>query len=145
MVKDEKSLGSGLIFIGLGGGLILYSLATLDTGTGLRMGPGYFPVAIGACLVTIGAAVLFSMRGLTRIAARAWPWREILMILGGILIFAFGLKYLGFWAASFLMVFITARARRETGTLQAAVIAVAITFFSTAVFVWGLGIPFRLY
>lgn len=145
MVKDEKSLGSGLIFVGLGAGLVLYSWLTLETGSALRMGPGYFPTAIGICLVIVGVCVLASMTAPSRVLFREWPWRQIVLVTAAIAIFAVGLDTIGFLASSLLMTFVTAIARKETPLWQAAVIAVAITLFCTAVFYWGLGIPFRLY
>ena len=145
MLKDQKSLGSGLLFIILGGGMILYSLRTLATGTALRMGPGYFPMMIGVCLLGLGALVILSAKGESRIDLPHWPWRQIIMVAAAILIFAIGLDRIGFLASALAMAFVTALARRETPIWQAAVIAVAITAFCTAVFYWGLGIPFQLY
>lgn len=145
MLKDQRSLGAGLIFMLLGGGMIVNTLSTLEAGTALKMGPGYFPLLIGTCLAGLGALVVLSAKGESRIDLPSWPWRQIVMVVGAILIFAFGLDRIGFLASAFLMTFITAMARKETRIWQAAVIAAAITLFCTAVFFWGLGIPFQLY
>lgn len=144
MLKDEKSLASGLIFIALGGGLIVYALFTLQTGTSLRMGPGYFPIMIGACLVVIGGAIIATMKGESRILFRNWPWRAIALILASVLIFAVGLDRMGFLPSCFLMVLVAAMARWETTLPTAIAVAVAITAFATAVFIWGLGLPMQL-
>lgn len=145
MLKDEKAIFSGLFFLLLGGGLTLYSLLTLRTGSALSMGPGFFPVSIGVCLVICGLATFVSAGSKTTVNFKRWPWRQILMILAAIVLFAVGLDYVGFLAACFMLVFLTALARRETSLLHAAITALAMTAFSTAVFVWALNIPFKLY
>lgn len=145
MFKDQKSTGSGLVFLAIGGGLVLYALATLETGTASQMGPGFFPVCIGICLVVTGGLVLLTGGEESRIAFRSWPWREMAIILTGIVGFAVLLRPAGFAPACFLLVLIAAKARRETGWPLAALIAASLTAFCGLVFIGGLGIPFRLF
>ncbi|CAH1653552.1 tripartite tricarboxylate transporter TctB family protein [Chelatococcus asaccharovorans] len=145
MIKDQKSLGAGLMFMLMGGGLILYALLTLDSGTARKMGPGYFPVMIGSFLLVIGVLVTAQQSNVSRIAIRSWPWRQITLVTAAILIFAVGLERLGFLAATFAMAFVASLADERTEYPGAALIGAAITIFCTAVFYWGLGIPFKLY
>lgn len=144
-MKDEKSAVTGFLFLVMGCGLVAYSLATLEMGTVLRMGPGFFPIVVGSGLALCGLAVLVTMGTASQISWSEWPWREIICIVAAILIFALTLPYLGFLAACFLMVFVAACARRQTSFLQAATIAVSMTAFCTVVFVWAIGVPLRLY
>lgn len=145
MTNDQKSLGAGLAFLSLGGGLLLYAYLTLEMGTARQMGPGYFPRFVSLCLLVLGAAIIFASGPASRIDLRHWPLRQIGMVAAAILIFAVGLDRVGFLASAFAMAFVTAKARKETSLWQATVIALAITVFCTVVFREGLGIPFRLY
>lgn len=145
MLRDQKSLGAGLAFILLGIALLLYGYSTLNTGTARNMGPGYFPRLISIFLIVIGAAVILTAKTPSKIQLPNWPLRQIALVLIAILVFASSLKYIGFLGAAFAMSFISAKARKETGFLQAVLIAAGVTLFCTVIFRFGLGIPFQLY
>lgn len=144
MLKDQRSLFSGLLFLTFGVVLIVYSLATLETGTVARMGPGFMPILYGSGLLLIGAAVIVTGNEQVRIAPGNWPWRSILFLSAGILWFALALKPLGFLLATLGMVFLSALARRGSSLITAAIIATTITAFCTAIFIYALGIPLPL-
>ena len=105
------------------------------------MGPGYFPMLSGGAMMIVGVLILVTAKGETRIAIREWPWRAILMIGVGVLVFALGLRRVGFVPSSFAMLFIVSLASRRTQLLPAAVTAAALTALCGVVFIWGLGIP----
>ena len=145
MISDKKSLYSGLIFCLFGAFLFIDAWETLEIGTALRMGPGYFPIMIGGGLVLLGVAVMFSGRERTTFDFRALPWRAIVLLSVAILIFTYGLRPLGFVPATALLVFIAAKARRETSLQGALLISLALTAFCTLVFIYGLSLPLPLF
>ena len=70
-----KDLLAGLVFIAFG---LAFAIAAsrYQLGTAFRMGPGYFPVVLGGCLVLLG--VLIVVEGIVageRGAIGAVPWR----------------------------------------------------------------------
>jgi len=145
MFSDKKSLYSGIIFSALGAFLCVDAWKNLEIGTALRMGPGYFPIMIGGGLLLLGVAVMFSGQDRTTFDLRALPWRAIVLVSAAILVFAYGLRPLGFVPATALMVFIAAKARPETSLQAALLISFALTVFCTLVFIYGLSLPLPLF
>jgi putative tricarboxylic transport membrane protein len=141
MIRDEKSAAAGMIFLMLGGWFVYQSITTLRVGEALRMGPGYFPMLSGGAMMIIGLLILVTMRGESRVAIREWPWRAILMIGAGVLVFALGLRRVGFIPSCFVMLVIVAQASRQTRLLEAALTAAVLTALCGIVFIWGLGVP----
>lgn len=142
-LRNNRDFLAGLLFIVLGA---LAGAAALGfpMGTAMRMGPGYFPTVLGGLLVVFGAWVL--VRGL-RSGARVrgtWGLRPLALITLSIVLFGLLLDRLGLIPASILMFFVAAAAGREFRFREVLVLAVAMTTFSVAVFIWGLKLPYPL-
>ena len=58
---ERKDFWSGVMLIVIGGGS-LFIARNYQFGSSLRMGPGYFPIVLGAALVMFG--VYFAIQGL---------------------------------------------------------------------------------
>jgi putative tricarboxylic transport membrane protein len=117
-------------------------------GTLSRMGPGYFPVALGVILTLVGFAIAATAR-LTKSAAEeaALPpeWRGWFCIGLSIVAFVVLGKYGGLIPATFAVVFISALADRQN-TLRAAVtLALATVAVCILVFWWALQMNFSLF
>ena len=52
-LRKNRDVWCGLMLIGIGG-LALFMARDYAMGTALRMGPGYFPVVLGALLILFG-------------------------------------------------------------------------------------------
>lgn len=57
-IKSQKDFFSGLMFMGVGVAFA-WGASTFTIGNGARMGPGYFPLALGALLAILGGAITF--------------------------------------------------------------------------------------
>ena len=57
-IKSQKDFFSGVMFMVVGGGFVWGSYNSYSVGTGARMGPGYFPLMLGALLALLGLFVL---------------------------------------------------------------------------------------
>lgn len=148
-----KDYCGGVILILLGGSAAItaqgYKLGTLN-----RMGPGYFPAALGilmalAGLVLIGTAMARHAR---QAAAEAAPgeahpaeWRGWLCICAGVLAFAGLGTVSGLVPATFACVFIAAMGDHDNRPRDALLLAAGVTLAGVAVFWWGLGILFPLF
>ncbi len=111
-------------------------------GTMLKMGPGYFPFVLSGLLILLGIAVIVGGarsggEPIGRIALRG-----MLFILPAPIVFGLTVKGLGFVPAIFCTTLIACFAAK-TRPIQALVLSAGVTVFSTLVFVWGLGLPFR--
>jgi hypothetical protein len=125
-------------------GAASYSIGTLS-----RMGPGYFPLALGVLLTLVGIAIFLTARSATPNAVVAerkpWDWRGPAFILLGILAFIILGKYGGLVPATFALVFISALGDRGNSLKSALLLSSAILVVCLAVFHWGLQLQFPLF
>jgi hypothetical protein len=110
-----------------------------------RMGPGYFPRALGGVLGLFGFYLMY--RGL-RYRARIkgdWGWRPLGLITLAIVLFGFSMERIGLWPALILMFLVAAAAGREFRVKEVAVLAALMSTFAAALFVYGLQLPYPLF
>jgi hypothetical protein len=140
-IDSTNAVCAGL-FIAFGGFFAWQALG-LDIGTAFRMGPGYFPLVLALILILLGLVVLIQA---TRVAGEpvgAIAWRGIAFILPAPVFFGLTVRGLGFVPALFLTALIAAFASARMKPLPALVLAFAVTVFATAVFSYGLGLPYE--
>ena len=145
MTINRKDATAGALFIVLGLGFGLNAWLTLDLGTNLRMGPGYFPLLLSGALLLLGVAVLFHAFSIEDEPWGHIPWRGMFFILLGPIAFGLTLGGLGLVPALAIIAFITSFASIRVGPLLAIAMTVGLTIFCVAVFSWGLGTPIRLF
>ena len=142
----SKDLLAGLIFVGFGLAFGYASL-TYEVGHALRMGPGYFPLVLSVIIVVLGAIILFQAAAAPPIGVSSGgaPWIGLVLIMGGLIFFGFTVRGLGLVPALFVTSFVSAFASKQTGIVGALLIAAFLTAISVIIFVWGLGLPLRLF
>ena len=133
-------LGVGAVAEGL-----RYPLGTLS-----RMGPGFFPTALGAILALIGVAIAAGARHAPaadgdEAAAPPPEWRGWICIAGSIVAFIAIGRWGGFVPATFAITFIAALGDRENTVKDAAILALALVAIGVGVFWWALKLPFALF
>lgn len=143
--RHKDYLGGGLMVL-LGLGVILQG-SSYKMGTLTRMGPGYFPVALGVILMVLGLAIAISARFAQAGEEKRLPpeWRGWFCI--GISIVAFTVlgKYGGLLPASFAIAFISALGDRNNTVRGALVLALAVVAVAAVVFWWALQMQFPLF
>jgi hypothetical protein len=139
---DTTDALAGVLFIAFGLFFGLQALS-LDMGTALRMGPGYFPLVLAGILILLGLAILLSAFNKTGETIGAYAWRGMIFILPAPVFFGLTVRGLGFVPSIFLTTMIAAMASFRMKPLSALLLAVALTAFATLVFSYGLGLPFR--
>jgi len=140
----NKDFWAGLLLIAVGT-LAVAIAQDYPLGTARRMGPGYFPIALGALLVLFGIYVLVKgLRGGGRIEA-GWSLRALVVLPLALALFGFLMSRAGFVPALVVLVFASAAAGSEFKLLEIIALTVVLTALSTAVFVWGLGLPYPLF
>ncbi len=136
--------GALMILIGLAA---VYVGSHYRLGTLARMGPGYFPTAVGAILAAIGVAIALSARPSADEAAAhpAFDWRAWGGIIGGTVAFIVLGEYGGLVPATFAIVFISAMGDRNNTLKQAFWLAAGMVAIAVAVFWWALQMQFDLF
>ncbi|OIQ70191.1 tripartite tricarboxylate transporter TctB family protein [mine drainage metagenome] len=113
-----------------------------------RMGPGFFPMALGVILALIGVTLLINARNAEPAGEeKSLPpeWRGWICIILSLVAFAVLGTYGGLLPASFAVVFIAALGDRQNSVKAAFYLALSITAVSVVVFWWALQVQFPLF
>jgi Tripartite tricarboxylate transporter TctB family len=139
-----KDFLAGLVFLAFGWGA-MHGAREFEIGTLARMGPGWFPAALGLVLALFG--VFLAARGIawTNKETVSWGWRAPVCIVASMLAFAFLLPRLGLVAALLAMFFIAALGGREFRWREVLVLSLVMTALAVGVFVVLLKLPFQLF
>jgi hypothetical protein len=140
-LPKTKDFWAGVIFMVMAG-LAIYFSSDLAIGTTRRMGPRYFPLIGAGCLLVIGAIV--AIKGLSSGAEplRAGAIRPVLILIS-VLLFALLLQPFGFVIAMCAMIVVASLAGDRIKLFELVLLCGAMAGFSTAVFIWGLGLPLK--
>lgn len=145
-MKRDYYAGALMMLIGLGAAA---EGGTYHIGTLVRMGPGFFPVALGVILVCLGiiiAGTAFASRegGDERFLPAHPQWFGWLCLIGGPILFIILGVYAGMIPAIFACVFVCALGDK-TATLKGTLIMSAgVTVFGVILFSYLLGVPLPL-
>lgn len=144
--RNKDYVGGGLmLLLGLAA---MFEGLTYNVGTLARMGPGFFPVALGTILALAGIAIALSGRFAAQASTeKSLPpeWRGWFCIGLSIVAFVVIGKYGGLVPASFAIVFISALGDRRNTIKNALVLALAILAVCIVIFWWALQLQFPLF
>lgn len=143
-VRHPKDFWAGVLFLLLGGAAMWLARGYMF-GSAARMGPGYFPTVLGGLLSFLG--LILAGRGLV-VDGRAvmrFHWRPLLLILGSVILFGWGLPHFGLVLSIFVLVIVSAFAGHDFRPREVALLAVVLGAGSVAVFVFGLKLQFPVW
>lgn len=142
---NTKELASSMALIVIGGTFTVSSVLTLDMGTTFKMGPGYFPLVLSSVITVIGLVLLVSaLMSEGSFNIEAAPARAIFAIILAPILFGLTVRGAGFIPAVAAATLSASLASPDLKFRQIVVIAIGMTAFCVAVFVYGLGMPARL-
>jgi hypothetical protein len=144
-VRSPKDFWAGLMFVGFGLFFAVWAATFYRLGTSLRMGPGYFPVVLGALLAAVGLLILLRSLALKGEKIARFHFRPLLLVLGGCAAYGYLMGPAGLIAATAALVVISAMGGHEFSPREVAILAVALIALSVVVFVKGLSLPFPLW
>jgi uncharacterized membrane protein len=144
MLVNWRDAASGAIFIALGAFIAITAYTTLKVGTAFRMGPGYFPTALGILLMFIGVLVVIGSFGSTAERVRTVGWRGLVLVLGPPVIFGLTVRDLGFAPAVALVVALSSIASQRMTWKVAVGSTVFMTLFCIVIFGVLLELPLPL-
>lgn len=140
--------------------MVLVGLAAVSvglqyhTGTLRQMGPGFFPVAVGALLAFVGVLIAVSAptdaprksqpTGHGRVGTAPDLRGALCIVLGTLAFMLFG-KYGGLIPATFAIVFICALGDRSNSVRHAFLLSVAMCVIAAVIFAWALQLQFPLF
>ena len=139
-IRHQKDFWSGVMFLAVG--LAFVGLArNYELGTAQRMGPGYFPTALGALLAVLGLIV--AIKGLAREERGGdiarFHFGPLAVVLGAVALFALLLRPAGLVAALTVLIGVSAYASHEFRLREVVPLAAFLVVLVLAVFIWGLG------
>jgi putative tricarboxylic transport membrane protein len=145
-VREKQDFYAGLVFIVFG---LIFALVAKNypMGTAVRMGPAYFPTILGWILVILGA-ITTGRAFIPQVRADAVPelvMRPLFWITLSVVVFGMLVDWVGVIIATTAMTFISCVAGWEYNWKEAAILSVVLCVMTVAIFVWGLGLPFRLW
>jgi Tripartite tricarboxylate transporter TctB family len=141
---ERKDFWSGLTLIAIGGGAVFIA-RNYQFGSSLRMGPGYFPIILGAALVMFG--IYFVIQGLRTGAEKlegSWSLRALIIVPLSLVLFGLLIDRAGFIPAMLALIICSAAASTQFKLTEVLLFAVFLTAMCVAVFVWALGLPYEL-
>lgn len=137
-VRSSQDLLSGLLFVAFGAAGMWFG-REYNFGTAFRMGPGFLPVVLSGLLMLVGLAVIG--KGITVAGPRIERivWRPMLVVLGGVVLFAVLIDRLGLAATTAVVTFLVTYAAPATMPLwRRFVFALVLAAFAVGLFVYGL-------
>jgi len=145
-IKSQEDFWAGLMFIGFG--LTAIVVATdYPMGSAMRMGPGYFPTYLGGIMMVLGAIIAFRSTKVQGEGIRAFGWRGLFFL--SFAFFSYGLMIdnfdLGFILSISAVVFLSTLATREFRLVESLILMAVLALGTTALFIWGLGLPYPLF
>ena len=142
-IRNNRDFWAGLMLIGIGGAS-MWLARDYAFGTSLRMGPGYFPAVLGGVLVVFGVILLVRALKLRDDIEGSWSIRALVIMPLSLAAFGALMDTAGFIPALMVLIVGSAAAGREFRLREVVPLAIGVTFFSIAVFIWALGLPYRL-
>ena len=137
LIRHPKDFWAGVLFIVLGGGACIIAL-DYSFGTAGRMGPGYFPRALGLLLAALGAILVvrsFKLDGDPISFPTLMPLGIVLL---SVFVFGVAVNYLGLVISTIVLVLIASTASHEYRWKESIIASLALAVFVVIAFRYGL-------
>jgi len=143
-IRNPTDFWTGVGFGAFGLCVALYAATHYSIGTALRMGPGFFSTILGGFLVLSRLYILANgLRSGEKIEG-SWPLRALIVLPLALVLFGVLIERAGFVPAMLVLMFGSALAGSEFKLLEVIALAIGLTAFSVALFIYGLGLPYPL-
>lgn len=143
-IRHPKDFWSGIVFLFFGLSAV-YIGQDYEMGSAGRMGPAYFPIALGTLLSLVGAGALvrsFFRQG--EPVGRLY-WRELILVLVAVLLFGFLVRGAGLIPATLVLVMLSAYASDKFNLAKTVALAIGAALFAVGLFVKLLGLPMPIF
>ena len=142
--RPGKDFFAGLLYIAFGSAAVAIGRG-YALGTAARLGPGYFPVLVGALLVIVGLVV--AARGVFSKSERLKRLTivPLALVLAAVLLFAVMIEQVGLVVAVLAVVVVGYLANARGRPLELVLLAGVLTAASVLIFYYGLKLPFKVW
>jgi hypothetical protein len=143
-LRNNKDFFAGLMFIVIGTGAVFIA-RDYPIGSATRMGPGYFPVALGGLLFLFGVYIM--VQGVIKKVKMegTWSMKAWIILPISTVIFGYLMDHGGFVPALLALVFISAAAGNEFKFREVLIMALLLTVGSVGLFIYALEMPYPLF
>ncbi len=137
---DLRDLIAGALLAGLGVFVALYSAGHYTVGEAQRMGPGFFPFALGWILAGLGTLVMLSSlgKGARLLDPPPFAWRPFVAVLVAILVFGLLIDRVGLVIATVLLTLLAAFAERPYKLRRTILLGGSLALMAWLIFTVGL-------
>jgi hypothetical protein len=142
-ILKRKDFWAGLMFLTTGVAAIVIG-RDYPVGVALRMGPGYFPIILGAIIGLFGLYFLITALRSTETMDPNWSPRALIVLPLSLILFGLLMDRAGFIPALVALAFGSAAAGRDFRVKEVALLTIVLTILSVVIFIWGLALPYRL-
>ncbi len=143
-IRNNRDFWAGAMLIATGA-LSVIVARNYAFGTSLRMGPGYFPSVLGGLLILFGLyLVAQGLRSNEKIEGN-WSLRALVVLPLSLVMFGLLMEYAGFVPALMVLIVGSAAAGSEFKLTEVLMLAVGLTAFAVALFIYALGLPYPLF
>ncbi len=154
-IKSQKDFFSGLMFMTVGVSFA-WGASSYTIGTGARMGPGYFPLALGILLTILGAIITFKALVVETVdgdPVGAFAWKPLIFIILANLVFgamigglpSIHLPPLGLIAGIYALTFIASLAGDRFNFKETIILATILAILSYLAFIKLLNLQFPVW
>ena len=143
-IRSPKDFWSGCFFVVVALGFIGIA-SRYGIGDMHRMGPAMFPILIATLMAGLGLIIAGRALVLDGLPVARFQMRPIFVSLVAIALFGVALQWLGLATAIVVVVLVSAMGSTESRPRETILLALALTIFSSAIFVGVLGLPIPLW
>lgn len=143
-LRNNTDFFAGLMFILIGAGAIFIA-RDYPIGSATRMGPGYFPVALGGLLFLFGVYIMVQGVIKKKEMQGTWSMKAWIILPIATIIFGYVMDHGGFVPALLALIFITASAGDEFKFREVLIMAALLTVGSVGLFIYALEMPYPLF
>lgn len=142
---NKKELAPALLMLFIGMATVLGSL-NYQVGSLARMGPGYFPLLLGAGLMLVALLIALTPPDpqATESSAFVPQYRAWTLVIVSIILFTVLGRYGGLVPATFMLAFVATLADKNNSFKTALIVALVLTAMAIGVFHYGLQMQFPL-
>ena len=142
--RNNRDFWAGIMLIATGAASVIIA-RDYSFGTSLRMGPGYFPSVLGGGLVLFGLYLVVVGLKRNEKMEGGWSLRALIVLPLSLVLFGVLMERAGFIPALIVLIFGSAAAGTEFKLVEVLLLALGLTAFSVALFIYGLGLPYPLF
>lgn len=141
---NTKDFCAGVMFFVVGAIAVVVAWE-YPFGSNLRMGPGYFPVCLGAIMMGLGLIIMLQgVRNKVKIQG-SWSIRALILLPFSLVIYGLLMDAAGFIPALVALIFVSALSGREFKFKEVLMMTAILVPFSWVIFIWGLGLPYPMF